>query len=211
MDKLELYVNQQAIDEQTEAVETAKVLVQELCDKMKEAHAYPTLTHLYNIIGRTMFLKTQDKEFEKYLEGEIKNLIISQKSNDAPIEVIGLPVNEEKLKELISIPNYKDIENIVLSFDHGTREGLTKYLVLSDNQIDFVPDYKEQITEKNTTYAYGAKQIEAATKLKALRDGLNDWIDFSGVEADTDNIRGLKPSEMSPKHFEVDENYIERL
>lgn len=200
MDKIELSVNESRIEIESAACENAKRLAQRLYGTLKEVGCEPgTVQELRQIISRSDLID------------HIKNRIISRQESEQSLEVLGMQVNPDKLKELITVPNASLIVSLVDSFDHDTIAAF-KYLTLSQGVFSLAPDYKKDITDRNTVYATGKKQIEAARMLITMRDVFNKWNDYLGVTSNQHmkDIPGLKISSR-PGHYALDTGYITNL
>ena len=200
MDKLKLSIDESRIEIETAACENAKNLAQRLYGALKETGCEPgTVQELRQIISLPD------------LTDYIKNRIISRQKAEQPLEVLGMQVNTGKLKELIEVPNVSLIVSLADSFDYDTLAAF-RYLTLSQGMFSLEPDYRKDITERNTVYAMGKRQVEAARKLIAMRDALNDWNDYRGVTSNQhiNDIPGLIPG-SKPGRYDLDIGYITGL
>lgn len=144
MNKIILSVNEGKIEIETAACENARYFAQRLYGALKEIGCEPTsLQELRKIISYSN------------VSDYIKSRLVSQQKTEQPLEVLGMPVNTEKLKELIEVPNLDEIISLINEFDQETINAF-RYLTLPDGIFSLTADYIQDITEKAQFMRWGA-------------------------------------------------------
>lgn len=198
MEKIILAVNEKNIEIEMAACENAQYLMQRLFGVLKEINCEPdTIKGLIDIQSQS--------DIEDYLKGQI----IKKQEAEQPLEVLGMPVNKGKLKELIMIPNINQINSIKNDFDLETMNAF-KFLQLNNGEVSLKEEYEEHITEKHTIYTKNERQIEIVNKLTILRDAMNDWMEYTNERSNNSlvAISGLRAGQLIQGRYSLDVNYI---
>lgn len=202
MEKIKLSVNEKLIEVELAACENAGILMQQLYGALKEAGIVPaTIEDLIHIQSKPA----------SGIEDYVKSEMIAKHESEQPLEVAGMPVDPEKLKDMITVTGMSNIKRIKNKFDQDTVNAF-RFLTLSGGIVSLKTGYEDVINEKHTLYASGPRQIDAVKKLTEIRDAINTWMEFRGV---TDNqslteIKGLIAGEPVGR-YSLDVGFITGL
>ncbi len=177
MKKIEIYVNKLQVENEIKICDNGLPVLQELANEFTKAGCKLTTDKLFNFVASAT---SAGKHPERTTE-LVKTVVVENLEN-VP-NIAGLTISQNKLKELIEIPNISAFVELIESMTNEINI-LATYARLENETLTIAPDYKEQIKTNNSVFADNDKQIEAFNTLTALKDNLNESFERLGLKVD---------------------------
>lgn len=191
-------MNEFKIFEDKEAIATDKAKAKEMEGTMnslyqlfKEKGFNPTPDNLTDFVKEAL-INGGTMDFYTLVDNSLRGYIVDNNSTGA--QNFGFPVNREKLKELIDVP--EDVVKQTSRLLSSTALDLEVKELLIFNQkaeqFELIDGYEKAIIKRHTYYARTKESIEAAKTLLVLVDALNNYKEKCNIDSPLRNIEGVK-------------------
>lgn len=189
-ERMLLHVHADKVNNDVTLCKKAHELLVELNHLLIDANVVIPLSELKGIITDSCLKIKQNLDFESYISDVLRSIIVENNFKNGNISLSGVPLSKAKLKELVEIPNFNSIKEIIKSFDLVMARMLL-YMEIKHNAIILKADFEKLIADNYSVYAVGRKQIEAYERLNKLKDALNNWFEFADFKGVVD-VRGIR-------------------
>lgn len=213
MSKLEIYKKDLVIASELERCPQFLTVLDDLFTQLSANDLNPGIENIEEMISAYLGRKEGlNNEFENklFVSNFLKNLIVELNYTQSQT-VLGMRLNKSKFAELVELdPDFVETIYTIMS---GVKPNDGKYFPYFDfdsetSTVTLKIDYETLITENNTVYAIGDKQIEVTQMLLDMMVSLENYKTVTKKSLAGDAIPGIV---FYSGRYEIEVNFIRQF
>lgn len=202
------FINRPALRDMDKNIEQGRARLQAVINEfLKVTGKYMTIAELQNCVSglRRNFL-APNNEF-------VRELVITKLIEGKSSEIVGLQLNEAKLRELVVIPDLSDllaaVEQIMfLPMVNYQEVFYWNCYSVTDGKVIINPEEVEKVKDLFRCYADTPEHKKKLSLVRGLCEYLNKFLTDKSLSPEKLNIPGVCYYDAESKRFEPSEQYV---